>query len=234
MTDLMDSSRRRNLDQPSQTLTLLYMGDSITYGQHLDPSLRWTSLVDARIRESFTDIALLSFNSGVSGDTSRMALERFPSDAQDLAPAVATLQFGLNDCNCWKTDRGLPRVSERAFVANLIEMVTRLRQFATSEIILATNHRTLRRTTLPSGHVYEDANGRYSELIREAAFEAEATLCDVREAFLPFDDRELAELLLPYPDQLHLSAQGNSVYADAIWPFVLRAFETALSNELAV
>ena len=48
---------------------------------------------------------------------------------QELEPDVMTLQFGLNDCNCWETDRGLPRVSEEAFRANLIEMIERARLF---------------------------------------------------------------------------------------------------------
>ena len=43
----------------------------------------------------------------------------------------------------------MPRVSEAAFIANLIEMIERGRVFGAREIILATNHRTLRRTSCP-------------------------------------------------------------------------------------
>ena len=42
-------------------------------------------------------------------------------------------------------------MSEAAFVANLIEMIERGRVFGASHIILATNHRTLRRNVLPVG-----------------------------------------------------------------------------------
>jgi lysophospholipase L1-like esterase len=152
-----------------------------------------------------------------------MALERFPRDVQELEPDLLTLQFGLNDCNCWQTDRGLPRVSERAFQANLVEMIARGRRFGARRIILSTNHPTVRFSGLPSGEQYESANARYSQLVREVAAEEDVVLCDIRRAFERFSNDKLEDLLLPYPDQLHLSPAGNEVYADAIWPFVEQA-----------
>ena len=87
----------------SQGITLVYMGDSVTVGQHIDPALRWTALVDQRLRTEFADVVGTQ-NSGVSGETTRMGLERFPHTVQEFRPDVMTLQFGLNDCNCWRTD----------------------------------------------------------------------------------------------------------------------------------
>jgi lysophospholipase L1-like esterase len=219
----------RPMDHAAATsLTLVHMGDSITYGQYLDPTLRWTTLIEERLAAHFGDDVLIrSFNRGISGETTRMGLERYPRDVQDLRPDVMTLQFGLNDCNCWETDRGLPRVSEAAFAANLVEMIDRGRHFGAQRIVLATNHRTLRRDVLPSGEVYESANARYSELLREVAAQTAVELCDIREVFEPFDDETLARMLLPAPDLLHLSAEGNAVYADAIWPHVRDAVEAA-------
>jgi len=212
------------------SLTVVHMGDSITFGQYLDPSVRWTSLVEEQLRDSFPDVDIRAFNRGISGETTRMGLERFPRDVQDLRPDVMTLQFGLNDCNCWQSDRGLPRVSPTAFRANLVEMIDRARVFGARMIILSTNHRTLRRDVLPSGEVYEDANARYSEIVCDVAAETAVALSDVRAAFAHFDDEELAEMLLPDPDLLHLSESGNRVYADAIWPHVERAIATALEQ----
>jgi lysophospholipase L1-like esterase len=213
------------------TLTLVHMGDSITYGQYIDSSVRWTTLVEARLRAAFSpDLELVSLNRGISGETTRIGLERFPGDVQEARPDVMTLQFGLNDCNCWQTDEGLPRVSERAFTANLTEMVTRARRFGAREIVMATNHRTLRRDRLPSGEVYEDANARYSELLRQVAAETGCTLRDIRAVFEPFSDDELERLLLPSPDLLHLSEEGNAVYADAIYSDVEAAVEQAAAS----
>jgi lysophospholipase L1-like esterase len=129
------------------------MGDSITFGQYVDPQLRWTTLVTERLQQVYleTPVQIYALNRGVSGETTRQGLERFPTDVQQIGPDVMTLQFGLNDCNCWLTDGGLPRVSAAAFRANLLEMITRARRFGTRQIILANNHRTLRTKVMLSG-----------------------------------------------------------------------------------
>jgi len=212
-----------------ERLTYVAMGDSITFGQYVDPGLRWAFLVERRLSERFGGSFEVHVR-GVSGETTRMGLERFPQDVQELEPDLLTLQFGLNDCNCWETDRGLPRVSERAFQANLVEMIARGRRFGARRIILSTNHPTVRVSEVASGEQYESANARYSQLIREVAVEQEVILCDVRRTFERFSYDELEELLLPYPDQLHLSPAGNAVYADAIWPFIEQAASELLEE----
>jgi lysophospholipase L1-like esterase len=198
------------------------MGDSVTFGQHIDPRVRWTSLLSDRLTSKYagTPVTVESINSGVSGETTRMGLERYPASVQAHEAPVMTLQFGLNDCNCWQSDRGLPRVSPAAFEANLVEMIERARTFGARQILLSTNHRTLRRAVMSSGEQYEAANARYSEISRRVAAACSVTLCDIRAAFEKFDDAALEELLLPYPDQLHLSPSGNRVYADAMWPLL--------------
>lgn len=206
------------------------MGDSITEGQYIDPKVRWTSLIAERLAESFGEDRFVSLNRGISGETTRMGLERYPRDVQQAEPDLMTLQFGLNDCNCWDTDRGVPRVSEAAFAANLAEMIHRGRVFGARRIIIATNHRTLRRRALPSGEVFEDANARYSELVRDVADQAGVVLGDIRQAFEPYSDSDLERLLLPYPDHLHLSPEGNVVYADAIWPAIESAMAELVSE----
>ena len=84
------------------------MGDSITAGQYVDAQYRWTNLLsDQLFREYWeTEVILHFVCRGISGETTRQGLERFPMDVQAAVPDVLTLQFGLNDCNCWVTDRG--------------------------------------------------------------------------------------------------------------------------------
>lgn len=215
----------------SHEIRIVYMGDSITFGQYLDPSLRWTTTIDERLNELALPVSFATFNRGISGETTRQGLERFPADVQELRPTVMTLEFGLNDCNCWETDEGLPRVSERAYTANLVEMIERARRFGARQIILSTNHRTLKRHRLPNGEIYEDRNTRYSELVREVAAETGVTLCDIWQAFAPLSDEELAQLVLPSPDLLHLSQEGNALYAETIWPFVRDAALAVAADE---
>ena len=204
----------------SQQVHLVHMGDSITEGQYVDTSVRWSALVERLVAERWDPDSVISFNRGVSGETTRMGLERFPTDVQALRPDVMTLQYGMNDCNCWETDGGVPRVSEAAFAANLTEMIQRARAFGAVQIVLATNHPSLRRRAMMSGERYDDANARYSQILREVAADAGVALCDVRAAFEHFSDAELGQLLMPYPDQLHLSVEGNALYAELIWPYV--------------
>jgi hypothetical protein len=84
-----------------------------------------------------------------------------------------------------------------------------------------------------SGERYEDANARYSRIIEEVATETGVTFCDIRKAFEPFSETELEDLLIPYPDQLHLSASGNRVYEQAIWPFIHEAVEDLIKERFS-
>jgi lysophospholipase L1-like esterase len=209
------------------------MGDSITYGQYVDPQARWTALVEKWLEEMLLEMPfrIENINRGISGETTRMGLERFPGAVQNSSPDILTLQYGLNDCNCWETDRGMPRVSRGAYRENLTEMIARARRFGASEIVLANNHRTLREKLMPNGEQYEDANYAYGEISREVAVKTNVAFCDVHKAFSGRSMDELETLLLPYPDQLHLSAEGNRLYAETIWPFVKRAVENVMRNK---
>ena len=206
-------------------ISVVYMGDSITEGQYVPTRDRWANLLSERLTKEYlsTPVNLMLVNRGISGETTRQGLERFPADVQALRPDVMTLQFGLNDANCWITDGGLPRVSEDAYRANLIEMIARARAFGAAYIILSTNHRTLRHKVLLSSRSLEQQRHRYNDIVREVAFKTEVTFCDIDRAFDQIDDDELPEMLLPYPDQLHLSPRGHQFYLDNIYTSVADA-----------
>ncbi|MBV6343652.1 SGNH/GDSL hydrolase family protein, partial [Candidatus Magnetobacterium casense] len=129
-----------------------------------------------------------------------MGLERFPRDVQSLGADVVVIQYGLNDCNCWLTDGGLPRVSREAFEANLIEMVKRAQRFGAKRVILPNNYPTLRYKVMLSGERFEDANSRYSEIIANIAKgNAGVEFCDIRAVFGAYEG-PLDDLLMPWPD----------------------------------
>lgn len=208
-----------------RAVVIVFMGDSITGGQFAEPNQRWTALIgDALIRQYLaTPVNFYILNRGISGETTRQGLERFPGDVQQHRPEIMTLQFGLNDCNCWVTDGGLPRVSEPAYRANLIEMIERARHFGARHVILSTNHPTLRHKILSGGESLEARRRRYNDHVRDVAALTGVTLCDVEHSFAHLDPRELAEMLQPYPDHLHLSPKGHQLYASAIQPHIARA-----------
>ena len=217
----MDLNNLQGDQMKKAITTIVFMGDSITAGQYIHHSLRWTELVASALRENLfkasADYDLYHFfNCGISGETTRQGLERFPRDVQVLEPDIITLQFGLNDCNCWESDRGLPRVSPAAYRANLIEMIDRTRKFGTKQIILSTNHPTLLIKPLVSCESLEDRRHVYNEIVRDVAVETGVMLCDIDKDFSGLPSYELADLLLPEPDLLHLSEYGHARYSKAI------------------
>ena len=115
---------------------------------------------------------MLVANSAVNGRTTRQALETMPFEIQNYKPEILIVQFGMNDCNYWLSDKGLPRVSKKSFKANLEEIITRGFNFGCKKIFLNTNHPTLKNQKLPFNNIsfsYQESNEHYNEIIRELA-----------------------------------------------------------------
>jgi lysophospholipase L1-like esterase len=173
-------------------VTVVAMGDSITYGQLLGPDeKRWAQLVGTAIQVA-----------AVPGETTRMALERWPRDVQQVEPSIVVIQYGHNDANRWVTDRGLPRVSPGAFTANLREMIERCRAFDALPLLC-----TL--TPVSRSNAFAEDVAHYDRLLRGVAKTESVQLIDVRSAF---EEYPLADLLI---DGLHLNPTGHAVFAGA-------------------
>ena len=89
-------------------MNLIFFGDSICTGQFVSPHQTWVSMISSSIP------SVTVFNHSINGDITRTALERMPHDVQEIGPDIIYIQFGMNDCNYWQTDRGLPRELEKA------------------------------------------------------------------------------------------------------------------------
>src|SRR5262249_48118231 len=146
---------------------LIFFGDSICVGQGVSIHKGWV----ARLAAHISDIAeargrdIVVINASINGNTTRQALERMPYDVQSHGVDYMIVQFGLNDCNYWESDRGIPRVSPKAFAANLDEIIARASIFGAIRIVVHTNHPTTR-TENPFPHTtvtYEQSNRRYNE-----------------------------------------------------------------------
>ena len=166
------------------------VGDSITAGQHLAHGWPW-----------YLENAVAK---GVCGDTSRLMLERFPLDVQSQMADVVVIQVGHNDCNRWNTDRGLPRVSARAYEANLREMIERTVTFGAAPILCSL-------TPPLASDDYADDVEFYNDILLLVAFDLGVAVADVRSRF---SDQALEPLLLE--DGLHLSDEGHRQYANTV------------------
>ena len=220
-------------------LRVVFFGDSICVGQHVSVHRSWVTRISARLEEvgARHGVPLRVANASVNGNTTRMALERMPQDVQKDGVDVLIVQFGLNDCNYWQTDGGVPRVSVSGFAANLEEIVDRGYVFGASRVLLNTNHPTARdrEPLLFLGEPYERSNERYNEITRSVAraLGDRVVLTDMEAAFrrqTGGSRDKLLPLLQPEPDLLHLSEAGHDLYVEALTPPI----EAAVSEAIAV
>lgn len=177
-------------------MRVVCFGDSISAGQYVEASA-WPRLL-GQMRPEWDVVG-----AGVSNETTRQMLERFPRDVQESEADIVVLQAGHNDCNRWETDRWLPRVSRGAFRENLSEMIDRCFKFQIRPVLV-------NMTPTMKSVEYEAAAFRYSDIVGVVASMRQVPMVDVRSLF----QRELNELLID--DGIHLSAMGHAVYASAV------------------
>jgi lysophospholipase L1-like esterase len=218
-------------------LRVTFFGDSICVGQGVSIYNGWVTRVAGRLERIAEDRnrEIVVTNASVNGNTTRQALERMPYDVQSHGVDILIVQFGMNDCNYWQTDKGLPRVSPAGFAANLVEIIDRGRAFGANWIFLHNNHPTTRDHELIPGapKTYEESNREYNAIVRRIAAEAanDVVFIDIEASFkdVAGDDRErLASLLLA--DGLHLSRKGHDVYFDVIADKIERCAIEALDG----
>ena len=207
-------------------LKFYIFGDSISYGQLVSSHQTWATVL-AKDLSLFQQesISILTQNTGVNGNTTRQALERLYFDVTSHEPDIVMVQFGLNDCNYWETDKGIPRVSKSAFVANLVEIIEKVFANGAKHCILNTNHPTQKGDFAHIKKNYDQSNSEYCELIRVAYRNlkkefSQITLIDVESEWnnylLSNTEISLEDLLLP--DKIHLSYKGHELYHKIIIP----------------
>jgi lysophospholipase L1-like esterase len=207
-----------------KAIKIAYFGDSITWGEGHYPGKgvplekRWTTLADTALVAEYPFI--YSRNFGVNGNTTRDGLERLPA-LYSFHPDVMTLQFGVNDCNCWLSDGGYPRVNVKSFEYNLIEFINKARANGTSAIILSTNPVCPVKKPLLNGESLGDHTDEYNRVIRNVAPKMGTPLCDIAAGFT----MDTTLFLKENGKWIHLSEKGNSRYASLILPFLQSALE---------
>lgn len=175
---------------------IVCIGDSITFGQLLEPELAWPALIKEY------DL----WPAAVPGDNTRQMLERFPKDVQATSPEAVIIQVGHNDANRWLTDKSLPRVQRKAFKANLEEMIIRANRFKITPFLCTLT------PTFKTQKYADDVKG-YDETLRMVADSKGVRIIDARLAFFRCPTGSKSLLL---PDLLHLNADGQQVFADTV------------------
>lgn len=200
-------------------MNIFFFGDSISFGQFIPPHLIWVNKLSEKL---YLDNRLDKpkiMNCSVNGNTTRMALERLQYDVGCHGIDIIMIQFGMNDCNYWKTDKGLARVSPRSFEANLHEIIEKCKNFGAKLIFLGTNHpstRDYKYDGLPFS--YQDKNREYNQIIRKVAIDANVVLIDNEKHWQMHLNAgaNLQDLVLQ--DEIHLSEKGHELYFEYIYP----------------
>lgn len=221
----------------NKSLRVTFFGDSICVGQGVSIHSGWVTRTASLLDEISVSAGweVVVTNASVNGNTTRQALERMPYDVQSHGVDVLIVQFGMNDCNYWQSDCGVPRVSKGAFAANLEEIIQRGRIFGAKQIFLHTNHPTTRTSDIfPYADVsYEDSNRAYNSIIRNVAAKHESVVRfnDIEEIFLNYagmDETKADALLLS--DKLHLSKLGHDLYFESVSGVIANCVKNILSE----
>jgi lysophospholipase L1-like esterase len=199
----------------------------------------WVTRTSSRLSELGKKYgrAIVVTNASQNGRTTRQALENMAYEVQSPGADILIVQFGMNDCNFWESDRGIPRVSKKVFWANLHEIIDRALAFGVQKIFLNSNHPTGRNDEiLPyTDLTYQQSNEQYNAIIRKVASERSdiVTLNEIETIFknrIKNDQQNINEFLMPKPDLLHLSEKGHDLYFDIVYPKVEAAVITLLKE----
>lgn len=202
------------MTERNKPIKLYFFGDSICFGQYVSTHKTWTTRISKFVSElcETRNFEILTQVAAVNGETTRGALMRLEHDVLAHAPDIVWVQFGLNDANYWLSDRGLPRTSLEAYVANMREICERIRACGTKRILVSTNHRITKIPNHLSENLYsknaELYNNELRKLVRQFAYPG-IDLVDMESEIAQSASTPEKYLLL---DGVHLNEIGHHRY----------------------
>jgi len=206
-------------------IKIMFFGDSICYGWLVASHRTWVTLISKHLYERYGKRLWVN-NCSIPGNTTRMALERMPFDVQAYGVDIILIQFGINDCNLWETDGGLPRVSKEAFQTNLEEIINRAKVFGARHVLLNTNHPTSKFIQLGNKQIaHQKGNKKYNGVIRKVAqVRDDVRLIDIEKRLFTMSESFVL------PDGIHLSEVGHDLYFSIVCPYLEQAVEDVIGE----
>ena len=195
-------------------MKIMFFGDSITEGQYVGAPFRWFDIVSHRLSKELD----AEFYMGAdSGDTVLMAHNRFARQVQQIEPNWLFIQFGLNDSNKWKTDRGHPRVSKRLFKAAIEDFISRAEKFNVRKVSLIDSH-SVTKASSDYGPI-ENLVKPYNQVISELAQTYKLSYLSLSKI-----SREWRNEDYLLSDGIHLSRKGHELVGNAMIEFLKKNF----------
>ena len=194
---------------------IFFFGDSIFVGKGQSIFNGWIVKYAKYIERKNNKYFVI--NSSVNGRTSRQALEDIFYACGDYNIDTFVIQFGLNDCNHWDSDHGLPRVSPAAFEANILEIVAKAKINGVKNIIVNNNHPTNVGVLKKFNISYDEWSSKYNGILRDIEQQGKTSFYfnDIElkiDNYLKKNNLHKEQILLK--DGLHLNNLGHDIYFD--------------------
>jgi len=236
LVGLVSMSSFSPADSLPRQWTVVAFGDSITA-----PREGVQLVYSERIQRFFSerDQSIRVVNSGIGGNTTNDARERWQRDVLSHRPDIVILQFGANDAMVRIFEvppKTQPRVGLGVFSANIVDMIREAKARGIEPIVVGpTPLRWSARTReLYGGSPYDpdDPDGLdvvikdYRRSLREVAVREGVPYIDLDEAFRNAD-QGLDSL---YLDGLHPNDSGHRTIADLVTAEMLKILAGARGN----
>jgi len=193
-------------------MNIVCLGDSITQAEGFAEGDRWPTVLQRKLDE-WKPGAYGVYNRGISGHTTTQGLDRFETDVLPLLPAVVLVEFGFNDSYVRAWSRKA-RVGLDEFRANLRE-VHRVVRARKGTCVFIVNHTIGKLDGKGGNGRTHNANiAQYDKAVREVAAALKAPLVDLPALM---KRRRVAAERFVCDDKLHLSVEGNHIYADMVF-----------------
>jgi len=193
---------------------IVFLGDSITAGA--GGKTGFITLIQNRLDAKHPDLAVQTFNAGISGHKVPNLQARLDKDVLAKKPTIVFIYIGINDVWHWRKkpdgtmSGGTPKDRYEAGLKDLIARITA----AGARVILCTP------TTI--GEKSDGSNERdpmledYSAISRKVAKETGTQMLDLRKAFIGYlkaHNPEQKDRGILTRDGVHLNPQGNRLVA---------------------
>lgn len=159
----------------------------------------------------------------ITGLNSRMALEKLPMILNKVnKKSIIFIQIGINDSWHFKSLRGLPNISIKAFEANINELISKLKKFNSKKIYLVNYHKLLNnRIEINKKNLNQNLNS-YNLILKKLSKKNKINFIDIYKKTSKIPSKNICR---PLPDGIHLSKSGEKIYADIMFDEIKNFFE---------
>ncbi|MBE7466648.1 MAG: CIA30 family protein [Planctomycetes bacterium] len=204
-----------------ELVTLVALGDSITYGTHIKDRARdgWPGRLQDELRKAFGYDQIHVVNKGIGGLETRQAIALLPRDVAAMKPDLVLVHFGYNDYSSLLQKRKSPEEQRAIARGNWRELVLRVRRLTEgqSEVLLI--------ATIPGAdEARRESMNFFGETAREVAAELRCAYTEApRSAFQAARSNGTLDTLFVQledgkPDVAHPSESGQMLFSGALIP----------------